>query len=207
MKRQVSLEQIFGSRIRVRLLRLFLEHPDQKFYVREITRCTRSHLNSVRRELANLTKVGLVHIFEDGLSPAARGNGLYRKYYAVNPSCVIFQELRALLIKGQLFLQEELKRHLASAGAIRYLALMGFFVDQAGAPTDLLLVGRMRKKKCEKLIRDFEEEFGRTINYTILSLKEYKDRKEMMDRFLYNLLEAKKLVLVDALPMGQRMGV
>lgn len=207
MKRQVSLEQIFGSRVRVRLLRLFLEHPDQKFYVREITRMTRSHLNSVRRELANLSKVGLIHIYDDPNALPVHGNGRERKYYEANSVCVIFNELRALLIKGQLFLQEELKRHLASAGAIRYLALMGFFVDQAGAPTDLLLVGRVSKKKCEKLIRDFEQEFGRTINYTIFSLKEYKDRKEMMDRFLYGLLEAKKFVLVDQLPISQRMGV
>src|SRR3989338_1214084 len=54
--RSASLEHIFGSRVRVRLLKLFLEHPDDKFYVREITRCTRSHIHSVRRELGNLCR-------------------------------------------------------------------------------------------------------------------------------------------------------
>lgn len=207
MGTRVSLEQIFGSRIRVRLLKLFLEHPEQKFYVREITRCTRSHIHSVRRELANLSRVGLIHLFAEGALPRGRGNGIQRKFYGVNPACVIFQELRSLLIKGQLFLQEEFARQFSRIGSIKYLALTGFFVDQPGFPTDLLVVGRVAKKKCIKLINDFEEEFGRTINYTVFPLKEFVERKEITDRFLYNFLEQKKVVLIDKLPISMRMGV
>src|SRR3989339_627440 len=202
MRKRASLEQIFGSRVRVRLLKLFLEHPHDRFYVREITRLTRSHIHSVRRELANLSKVGLVRIYIDknangGITYKNSANNLQRKYYEVNPECVIFNELRLLLIKGQLLLQEELARQLSAAGAVNYLALTGFFADLQGLPTDLLLIGRVSKKKCAKSIEEFEEEFGRTINYTILTLKEFLERKEMTDRFLYTLLESKKIVLVD----------
>lgn len=214
MRKRASLEQIFGSRVRVRLLKLFLEHPEHRFYVREITRRTRSHIHSVRRELANLSKVGLVRIYIDqdighGMHLVKRqtsGNYLQRKYYEVNPECVIFNELRSLLIKGQLLLQEELARQIASTGSVNYLALTGFFAELQGLPTDLLLIGRVSKKKCAKLIEDFEEEFGRTINYTILTLKEFIQRKEMTDRFLYTLLESKKIVLIDKLPISSRIG-
>ena len=211
MRKRASLEQIFGSRVRVRLLKLFLEHPDDRFYVREITRLTRSHIHSVRRELANLSKVGLVRIYIDknangGITYKNSANNLQRKYYEVNPECVIFNELRLLLIKGQLLLQEELARQLSAAGAVNYLALTGFFADLQGLPTDLLLIGRVSKKKCAKSIEEFEEEFGRTINYTILTLKEFLERKEMTDRFLYTLLESKKIVLVDKLPVSSRIG-
>lgn len=191
----------------MRLLKLFLEHPEQKFYVREITRCTRSHIHSVRRELSNLSKVGLIKIYEIGKNSPSSMLGVQRKFYEANPACIIFQELRALLLKGQLFLQEELGRQLAGAGSIRYLALTGFFVDLPGFPTDLMIVGRVSKEKCAKVFREFEEEFGRTINYTLLTTKEFLERKEMMDRFLYNFLENKKVVLVDRLPASGRMGV
>lgn len=207
MRTRVSLEQIFGSRIRVRLLKLFLEHPDEKFFVREITRVTRSHIHSVRRELSNLCRVGLIHVYEDHTGTPYKGNGLHRKFYESNQSCVIFNELRSLLVKGQLFLQEELSRQLQESGSIKYLALTGFFVDLQGFPTDLLLVGKVSRKKCAKLIADFEEEFGRTINYTIFSTKEFMQRKEMTDRFLYQFLENKKLVLIDKLPLPARMGI
>lgn len=203
-----SLEHIFGSRVRVRLLKLFLEHPDDKFYVREITRVTRSHIHSVRRELANLCKVGLIHVRADGAEGAvARSKMLQRKFYEANPACAIFEELRLLFLKGQLFLQEELARELQEIGSVRYLAVTGFFADLQGFPTDLFMVGRVSKGRCAELIADFEQEFGRSINYTVLSLKEFMERKEMMDRFLYNLLEAKKIVLIDKMPQTARMGI
>ncbi len=205
-KNGASLEQIFGSKVRVRLLRLFLEHPDEHFYVREITRSTRSHINSVRRELANLCKVGLIHVYDDSQG-GVRVSGLQRKFYEANSSCVIFEELRQLLLKGQLFLQEKFAHEFQQLGPIRYLALTGFLVGEQGFPTDLLVVGRVPKRSCEKLIKDFEDEFGRTLNYTILSPHEFVDRKEMMDRFLYKFFEAKKVVLIDKLPISARMGI
>lgn len=208
MRGRVSLEQIFGSRIRVRLLKLFLEHPDQNFYVREITRCTRSHIHSVRRELSNLSRVGLIQVRENEILPKGKGgNGLQRKFYEANPACVIFNEVRSLLLKSQLFLQEELARDFGRSGTIKYLALTGFFVDLQGFPTDLIMVGRINKSKCIKLIEDYEQEFGRTINYTVFPVKEFVERKEMMDRFLYNFFEAKKIVLIDKLPKSARMGL
>lgn len=208
IRSRVSLEQIFGSRARVRLLKLFLERPDEHFYVREISRYTRSHIHSVRRELANLVKIGLIRICE-GNSIGVRKihDHLQRKYYSANPRCIIFYELQALLVKGQLFLQEELARQIARVGAIKYLALTGFFVNLQGSPIDLFIVGKISKKKCAKFIADFEQEFGRTINYTVFSIKEYMERKEITDRFLYNFFESQKIVLIDKLPISQRMGI
>lgn len=207
MKNRASLEHIFGSKVRVRILKLFLEHPNERFYVREITRCTRSHIHSVRRELSNLCRVGLIHVSQEDKGLALRKDGLRRKFYAVDSECIIFEELKSLFVKAQLFLREELKRQITFLGPIRYLALTGFFVDLAGFPTDMIIVGRISKRKCEKAMRDFEDEFGRTINYTILSAKEFMERKEMMDRFLYNFFENKKIVLVDKMPIGSQMGI
>ena len=51
------LEQLFGSRTRTKLLYLFLEHPEEAFFVREITRQIKERINSVRRELDNLEKL------------------------------------------------------------------------------------------------------------------------------------------------------
>lgn len=207
LKKGASLEQIFGSRIRVRLLKLFLEQPDQKFYVREITRCTRSHIHSVRRELSNLCRVGLIHVYENPGKGNPVHSGLQRKFYEVNPACLIFGELRALVRKGQLFLQEDMARQLKEIGSVKYLALTGFFVDLQGFPTDVFIVGRVNRKKCARLMEEFEDEFGRTINYTVLTPQEFKERKEMTDRFLYNFFETKKVVLIDRLPVSARMGI
>src|SRR3984957_11271423 len=54
------VEQLFGSKTRVKLLQLFYSNPNRSFYVREITRKIDEQINSVRRELANLLNVGII---------------------------------------------------------------------------------------------------------------------------------------------------
>ena len=54
------LEQLFGSKSRVKLLHIFFQSPDRAYYVRELARLAESQLNAIRRELANLEQVGLI---------------------------------------------------------------------------------------------------------------------------------------------------
>jgi predicted transcriptional regulator len=54
------IEQLFGSKTRVKLLQLFYGNPNRSFYVREITRKIDEQINSVRRELANLLSIGII---------------------------------------------------------------------------------------------------------------------------------------------------
>ncbi len=54
------IEQLFGSKTRVKLLQLFYKNPKRSFYVREITRKIDEQINSVRRELANLLSIGII---------------------------------------------------------------------------------------------------------------------------------------------------
>ena len=48
------LEKLFGSKARVKILKLFLTHSEEKFYIRQIARKLKLQLNSVRRELAEV---------------------------------------------------------------------------------------------------------------------------------------------------------
>src|ERR1700754_820790 len=54
------VEQLFGSKTRVKLLQLFYSNPNRPFYVREITRKIDEQINSVRRELSNLLNIGII---------------------------------------------------------------------------------------------------------------------------------------------------
>ena len=56
------LEHIFGSKTRVNLLSTFYNNPDKQFFVRELTRIVKGQINSIRRELTNLKKIGLIEI-------------------------------------------------------------------------------------------------------------------------------------------------
>src|ERR1700690_607844 len=81
------VEQLFGSKTRVKLLQLFYANPNRSFYVREITRKIDEQINSVRRELANLLSIGIV-------TSDANNNRLYyevnQKYEHYKPLATIF---------------------------------------------------------------------------------------------------------------------
>jgi hypothetical protein len=197
------LEQLFGSKTRVRLMRLFLDNPESKYYVRELTRRIGAQINAVRTELLKLKALDLVvEVDEDGQPTAAnsgRGDSRQKRFYQLNTDALIYPELKALFLKSRVLLEKDLVRKLSAAGSISYLALTGLFVGEENAPTDLLVVGRIRKEKLAKLITGFEHELGREINYTALSPQEYRYRKEMTDRFLFSILESKKLTVIDTL--------
>lgn len=190
---QFSIEQLFGSKVRVRLLKLFLEHPAERFYVREITRLIKAHINSVRRELDNLTRLGLI-ILKTDEKAGAQAN---RRYFEVRPDFVLFIELRNLMLKADTLLQIDFAKALEKQGDIRYLAFTGNFVGLRDFPTDLLIVSRLAKDKCAKLVKDLEAELWRPINYTLMTPQEFDLRKKSTDRFIYKILESPKTVLID----------
>ena len=82
------LEQLFGSRTRTKLLYLFLENPEDPFFVREITREIKERINSVRRELDNLEKFGLITSKTEN----------QKKYYSLDKNFVLYNELKSLLM-------------------------------------------------------------------------------------------------------------
>ena len=92
------LEQLFGSRTRVKLLRLFVSHPDQRWYVRELTRTVHEQINSVRRELGHLEQLGFIQSTMEQR----------KKYYSVNQRFTLYPELKALMIKARVTLEKNL---------------------------------------------------------------------------------------------------
>jgi len=50
-----------------------------------------------------------------------------------------------------------------------------------------------------RLVKKYEQEFGGDINYTLMTVTEFEDRRQVMDRFLFSLFEAKHLKVVDKL--------
>lgn len=187
-----GLEQLFGSRTRTQLLRTFVQNPDAAFFVRELTRRLDVQINAVRHELRNLESLGLIEPVKDG---ALRG--AQKKHYRLNQNSALVADLRALFVKSRVLLEKDFVRRLQGVGRILYFALTGRFMDRQDAPTDVLIVGRVDRRKLADLIRKFEIEFGHEINYTVLDEEEMRYRMDVMDRFLYSVLDQPKLVFVD----------
>src|SRR3989339_572761 len=198
------LEQLFGSKTRVHLLRLFLANQEECFFVRQLTRKIGAQINAVRNELDNLASMGIIEIAKADNDDDMEGEKIgrssgQRKYYRINKDCLFFPELRALFSKSGVLLEKQFVQRLSRAGTLQYLALMGYFVGESDAPTDIFIVGKLSKERVTSAVRSLEQGISKEINYTVMNPTEFTYRKELTDRFLYEILDARKVVVVDAL--------
>jgi hypothetical protein len=83
------LEDLIISRVRVKMLTLFLSHPNTIFHVRDVVRRVDEEINAVRRELAHLEKGGM-------LSKEQRAN---RLFYTFRKDYPLYYELMDLITK------------------------------------------------------------------------------------------------------------
>ncbi|MBU1146456.1 hypothetical protein KKD80_02835 [Patescibacteria group bacterium] len=214
--RAAGLEQLFGSKTRVKLLKLFLNSAEKMFFVREVARAINSQINSVRRELLNLKELGIILEMEapkesylvpkvdsqkkfSGKFRKVKNRDVVKKFFKANSDFILFPELKALLIKADFLLEKNFVKAVLRIGSVDLMVLTGHFVGMPGISADLLLVGRFNRRKVAHLIKSFEKDFGREINYALMSRQEFKYRKDITDKFLYNILENKKIVMVNEL--------
>ena len=183
------LDQLFGSKTRVKLLHIFLSNPDSRFFVRELTRKVSQRINSVRLELNNLESFGL-------LKSSTENN---KKYFQVDRSFALYPELKNLLLKSYLLVNDAFVKRLKHLGKISYLTLTGFFTGVKNVKTDVLIVGKVHKAKLSRLVSMMQKEFDHPIRYTIMTKKEFSYRNDLTDKFLYDILEQRRIVLVDTL--------
>ena len=184
------LEQLFGSVTRVKLLRLFYANPEQPYFVRELTRKIQQRINSVRQELKNLEHIGIVE----------QADNNRKKYYSLRKDFPLYHELKLMMLKAQILLEHDFARAIKEIGQVKYLALTGQFIGHKDIATDLLIIGKVNRPKLNRLLRKFQNYFDHDINYTLMTMKEYEYRRQLTDRFLFNVLENKKIVVIDNLP-------
>lgn len=189
------LDQLFGSKTRTKILRMFFTKAQDRFFVREITRVINERINSVRRELDNLESFGLVKSELDN----------NKKYYFLNERFPLFKELKDLVIKSRFFIEKNYINKFKKLSGVKYLVLTGFFVSlKEETLTDVLIVGKVAKSEVEKIVNTMSNEFMEDINYTIMDMKEFKYRQNMTDKFLYSILKNKKIVVIDKLGIERR---
>ena len=196
------IEQLFGSKTRVKLLQLFYSNPNRSFYVREITRKIDEQINSVRRELANLLNVGLI----------TSDTSNHKVYYEVNQKYEFFTPLQEIFGGGaaktrrtvsprapkaiELPLADE-TADLKALGNVEIAALMGQFTRDESAGIDVLIVGNVNQNALTKYITELEQQEGKDLRYTVFSLDDFTYRLQIKDRFMDNVRRAKKQILLD----------
>lgn len=193
------IEQLFGSKTRVKLLQLFYSNTNRSFYVREITRKIDEQINSVRRELANLLNAGLI----------TSDTSNNKVYYEVNQKYEFFAPLQEIFggikskkgnkaaVSADATLPADETADLKALGNVEIACLLGQFTRDETSGIDLLIVGNVNQHALQKYVADLEKQEGKELRYTVFSLEDFTYRLQIKDRFMSNVLRSKKQVLID----------
>jgi predicted nucleotidyltransferase len=184
---EAMLEYFITSKTKRSLLRLFLTNPERRFYTREIAKITGESLNAVRRELGHLEKAGLIKSHTEG----------NLKYFEVIKEFPLYPELKKI-IYSTVALGDYLRNRLKDSESIELAFIYGSVArneEVAKSDIDLFIVGKIEEEELHGLVSDIEKGIGREVNYTLMTKKEFNERKGRGEPFLKRIMGERKLVV------------
>lgn len=182
------LNDLIISRVRVKLLQIFLSQPGQIIHVRELVRQSKEEINAVRRELLHMEKAGIV-------SKEHRAN---RLYYTFRKDYPLYYDLLELVTKTN-GLGGAILKNRNKLGRIKYAMLSGKFarnIQGSAEMVDLLIVGTVVIPEVAALVRDEEGRRGREIFFTPMTEEEFAFRKKKKDPFILGILESSRIMVI-----------
>lgn len=192
------LEKLLESVPRVRLLRLFLQNPEEQFSIAAIIQRTRLSSPPIRKELARLVEIGIIQKKQNISFARKKGGGRKKKRagtpkeetYRARRDFLFFKELRDLVVKSAIASRKTLTRQIKHMGGVKLAIMSGVFINNENARTDLLIVGdEVNKRRLDAFLSRTESHLGKSLSYTLMDTDEFKYRKTMYDRFLKDILE------------------
>ena len=185
-----TLEQLFESLAKVKLMKFFFRNSIDTFQVREILKMVRTNKSAVKQEIKKLEKIGLIE------SRKKQG----RIVYSLNNNFDFLEELKNLILKSTISSKSELINNVRKIGNIKLLVLGGIFRNNEADEADILIVGdKINARKLTTFTKDLEAEVGKELNCATMSAKEFNYRYDMYDRFVRDLINENKDVLINKL--------
>lgn len=182
------LSDLIISRVRVKLLTIFLSRPGKIIHVRELVRLSKEEINAVRRELLHLEKAGMV-------AKEPRANRLYYSFRRDHP---LYFDLLELITKTA-GLGGEILGHRSKLGRVKFAMLSGRFARNiAGSAenVDLLIVGNIVVSEVAALVREEELRRGREVFFTPMTEEEFVFRKKKKDPFILAILGGSRIMVI-----------
>ena len=193
-------ELLFGQ-TRGAILALLYSRPDESFYVRQLARQLSTSVGAVQRELANLSRVGLI-------SRSRLGSQVF---YQANRDSPVFAEMRELLAKtvGIFHALRAALEPLAKQIAVAFVyGSIARREEKAGSDADLMIVGKVSLDEVLEQLSNVEASLGRSVNPTVYSVPEYKSKVASENHFLNAVIRGRKVFLFgDEDELGEMGGV
>jgi len=179
------LAELFGSKVRAKLLSVFVANPHDRYYLSQIQRVAGVRGGQLQTELARLTDLGVLRRSRDG----------NRVYYQVNERWPLLPEFRTIVLKST-GVEALLGRDLDASEDVRAAFIYGSYAsgkEDAASDIDLLVVGDITDRALHERVAHVERTLHRQINYVLYSPGEFRRRVRSRSGFLRNVLSGPKI--------------
>jgi len=174
------LESLFNSKEKTRLLRFFLQNPDQEYGPQEVMK--RNMLNKAKgkKELDGLRKIKFV--------TERKKKG--KNFYILNQNFIFYPELKNLVAKDNIYPKSRNLDKLKHLGNMKLAVVSGAFINYSKSKADMILVGDdVSRSRLKSLMSALEAELGKEIDFVLMNGEEFKYRLNMLDKFILEFLE------------------
>ncbi len=185
------LEGLFGSKEKARLLRFFLQNPDQLFSFSEIVEKNMLKSSKTRSEIATLFKIKFI----------LKRTKKKKIFYELNQNFNFYPELKKLIAKSNVYPQCKSLSKIGKIGNMKLAVISGIFINYQKSKADMILVGEsVSKAKLKNLMNNLEAEIGKEINFVLMTADELKYRLNMLDKFILEFLEGPHEEVINKIP-------
>lgn len=180
------LELFTKSKIRKRIILLFLYNPNKELYLSEIAKKVGTSPGTAQRELNRLLRIDFIRFKK-------KGN---LSIYALNKRYSLLKEVESI-VKKTFGVEVELKRELSSIPQITFAFLFGSYVKggfKSDSDIDLFVVGDVDEDKVFNAVQEVEAIIGREINYHISGKSEFI--KKCRTNYFHKEITGKVILLI-----------
>jgi len=186
-----SLETLFGSKARTRILRFFLLNPEKEYRILDISKKNMLTPAEVRRELRELKKIKFL------IQKSRKGD----EYFLLDQKFFFYFELKNLFAKSTSSPQCKSLSKLKNIGDVKLVLISGIFLNYPKSKVDMVLVANnVSRGKLKNVMNNLEAEVGKEVNFILMNSDEFKYRLDMLDRFLLDFIEGTHVDLINKIP-------
>jgi len=181
------LSKLITSKTRRKVLTLFLTHPEERFYFKNLVERLKVPPSVLHNELKTFEKTGLLKTQREGNI----------KFYWTNKEFSLYPELKSMVYKTT-GLADILKENLKRIGNIEFAFIYGSVAkntEDVSSDIDILFIGNSDYDKLADAVVKTENKLSREINFSVISKKEWNEKLKEKG-FAYNVNKGKKIFLI-----------
>lgn len=200
-----TLAKLFDSSPRVKIMRLFLMHPDEIFEIAEVRTKSKVASSTLRRELNKLYSAGLIYqkSFSKELKTKTKKGTPRKKQvwgWQLDPEFSLLEPLKALVLNNESFDRRDITARLRGAGSVKLLIVSGIFLANDQSRIDVLVVGDgLKQELVSKAFKTLEAETGCELRYAAFKTDDFLYRVDLYDKFIRDILDYPHEKLVNKL--------